>query len=169
MQAAAVVGLGISPLARDDLPKSQVRALRRAVKGPVHLPGERGYNASRYLFNRRFDGIRPPAVVRVANAADVQAVVRWADRFDVPLTMRSGGHAYNGASISRKAVVVDMRAINGVSLSGSIATIGPGARNIDVYAKLARRGVTSPSGSCPTVGVGGLATGGGMGLVASSA
>jgi FAD/FMN-containing dehydrogenase len=164
VQAAALVGLGISPFMRDDLPKSQVRALRRAVRGPVHLPGERGYNASRYLFNRRFDGIRPPAVVRVRDAADVQAVVRWADRFDVPLTMRSGGHAYNGASISRQAVVVDMRAINGVRLNGSIATIGPGARNIDVYAKLARRGVTSPSGSCPTVGVGGLATGGGMGL-----
>jgi FAD/FMN-containing dehydrogenase len=162
--AAALVGLGISPLARDDLPKSQVRALRRAVRGPVHLPGERGYNASRYLFNRRFDGIRPPAVVRVRDAADVQAVVRWADRFDVPLTVRSGGHAYNGASTSRTAVVVDLRSLNGVRLRGSTATVGPGARNIDVYARLAARGVTIPSGSCPTVGVGGLATGGGMGL-----
>ena len=102
--------------------------------------------------------------MRVRDAADVRAAVRWADRFDVPLTVRSGGHAYNGASTSRHAVVVDLRALDGVRLRDGIATVGPGARNIDVYAKLARHGVTIPSGSCPTVGIGGLATGGGMGL-----
>ena len=164
LQVAALAGLGISAFETDRLPKAQVRALRHAVRGPVHLPGEHGYDAARLIFNRRFDGIRPPAVVRVRDAADVRATVRWADRFDVPLTVRSGGHAYNGASTSRHAVVVDLRALAGVRLSGATATVGPGARNIDVYAKLARRGVTIPSGSCPTVGIGGLATGGGMGL-----
>jgi FAD/FMN-containing dehydrogenase len=162
--AAALVALGAAPAAADTLPRRQVRALRAAVKGPVHLPGERGYNASRLLFNRRYDGIRPPAVVRVRDAADVRAVVKWADRFDVPLTVRAGGHAYNGASTSRHAVVVDVRALDGVRYADGIATIGPGARNIDVYAKLARHHVTIPSGSCPTVGLGGLATGGGVGL-----
>jgi FAD/FMN-containing dehydrogenase len=161
---AALVGLGISPAERERLPPAQIRALRAAVRGPVHTPGEHGYDTARLLFNRRFDGIRPPAVVRVRDAADVRAVARWADRFDVPLTVRSGGHAYNGASTSRHAVVVDLRALDGVRLRDGIATVGPGARNIDVYAKLARHGVTIPSGSCPTVGFGGLATGGGMGL-----
>ena len=135
----------------------------RAVRGPVHLPGEHGYNAARLIFNRRFDGSARPRSCACATPPTC-APVRWADRFDVPLTVRSGGHAYNGASTSRHAVVVDMRALDGVRLSGATATVGPGARNIDVYAKLARQGVTIPSGSCPTVGVGGLATGGGMGL-----
>jgi FAD/FMN-containing dehydrogenase len=162
--AAALVALGAVPAEADTLPPRQVRALRAAVKGPVHLPGEHGYDASRVLFNRRYDGIRPPAVVRVRDAADVRAVVRWADRFDVPLTVRAGGHAYNGASTSRHAVVVDVRALDGVRYAGGIATIGPGARNIDVYARLSRHHVTIPSGSCPTVGLGGLATGGGVGL-----
>jgi FAD/FMN-containing dehydrogenase len=164
LQVAALAGLGISGFDRAPLPPAQIRALRRAVRGPVHTPGEHGYDAARFLFNRRFDGIRPPAVVRVRDAADVRATVRWAERFDVPLTVRSGGHAYNGASISRRAVMVDLRSLDGVKLSDGIATVGPGARNIDVYAKLARHGVTIPSGSCPTVGIGGLATGGGMGL-----
>jgi FAD/FMN-containing dehydrogenase len=162
--AAALLALGAVPAEADSLPRKQVRALRAAVKGPVHLPGEKGYDASRALFNKRFDGIRPPAVVRVRDAADVRAAVRWADRFDVPLTVRAGGHAYNGASTSRHAVVIDVRALNGVHVAGGTATVGPGARNIDVYAKLAHHGVTIPSGSCPTVGVGGLATGGGVGL-----
>jgi FAD/FMN-containing dehydrogenase len=167
IQVAALAGIGLHFTAESErLPKSQIRALRAAVRGPVHVPGEHGYDAARLLFNTRFDGIRPPAVVRVRDAADVRAVVRWADRFDRSLTVRSGGHAYNGASTSRTAVVVDLRSLNHVALHGSIATVGPGARNIDVYAKLARHGVTIPSGSCPTVGFGGLATGGGMGLAA---
>ena len=143
---------------------AQVRALRHAVRGEVLTRGSRGYDAARVLFNRRFDGVRPPAVVRVRGVADVQAVVRWAGRYGVPLVARSGGHAYNGASTSGNAVVVDMGRLNQISLTGSTATLGPAARNIDAYAALARRGAALPSGSCPTVAVGGLVTGGGMGL-----
>jgi FAD/FMN-containing dehydrogenase len=102
--------------------------------------------------------------VRVRDAADVRAVVDGARKYDVALVSRSGGHAYNGASTSDDAVVVDCGRLDDVALSSSVATIGPGARNIDVYAGLARHGVTAPSGSCPMVGAGGLITGGGMGL-----
>ena len=79
------------------LPGSQLRALRAAVRGQVLAPGNGGYNAARMLFNTRYDGIRPPAVVKVADSADVQAVVKWAARFDVPLVARSGGNAYTAA------------------------------------------------------------------------
>jgi FAD/FMN-containing dehydrogenase len=169
--AAALVGahsaLGASPAAqaRSRLTGAQLRALREAVRGPVLAPGSAGYDAARVVFNRRFDGLRPPAVVRVRDVADVRAVVDWARRYDVALVSRSGGHAYNGASTSDHSVVVDVGSLHRVTLDGyGIATVGPGARNIDVYAALARRGVTIPSGSCPTVGAGGLVTGGGMGL-----
>ena len=159
-----LLGVGCRAAPAERLPRAQVRALREAVRGRVLVPGNGGYDSARLVFNRRYDGVRPPAVVQVRDRADVQAVVRWADRFDVPLTMRSGGHAYNGASTSRTAVVVDLRHLSAVRLSDGIATIGPGARLIDVYAKLAARGATVPAGSCPTVRLGGLATGGGMGL-----
>ena len=147
------------------LPPPRLRALRSAVRGRVLAPGDRGYDAARVVFNRRFDGVRPPAVVQARDAADVRAAVDWARRFDVPLVSRSGGHAYNGASTSASAVVVDVGRLNRVALNAEgIATVGPGARNIDVYAALARHGATVPSGSCPMVGAGGLVTGGGMGL-----
>jgi len=167
IQAGALIGLGIRPFelhAPGHLPAAQIRALRAAVRGPIKVPGNAGYDSARLIFNRRYDAVRPPAVVSVKDSADVRAVVRWADKYDVPLTVRSGGHAYNGASTSRNGVVVDLRRLHGIHFSDGIATVGPGARNIDVYAKLARHGHTIPSGSCPTVGIGGLATGGGMGL-----
>ena len=52
-----------------------------------------------------------------------------------------------------------------VNRRAGTATIGVGAALIDVYAALNRNGVTIPAGSCPSVGVGGHALGGGMGLV----
>ena len=136
----------------------------RGGPGPRVRPGRPGYDRARLVFNERFDAIRPPAVVRVRDTADVQAVVRWADRYDVPLVARSGGNAYNGGSTSREAVVVDLGGLDRFGLDGDVATAGPGLRNFDLYAALARRGSRDPSGSCPNVAVGGLALGGGMGL-----
>src|SRR5919197_2326997 len=166
---AALLGVGgvlgaTSAEAGSRLTAAQLRALRSAVRGQVLAPGDAGYDAARVLFNKRYDRVRPPAVVRARDAEDVRAAVGWARRYDVGLVSRSGGHAYNGASTSGDAVVIDVGRLDRVSLSGGVATIGPGARNIDVYAGLARHGVTVPSGSCPMVGAGGLITGGGMGL-----
>jgi FAD/FMN-containing dehydrogenase len=130
----------------------------------VLVPGNSGYDAARKVYNERYADIRPPAVVQVRDAADVAAVVRWANRFDVALVARSGGHAYDGSSTSRSHVVVDLGRLDGVRLSGGVATVGPAAQVIDIVATLARRGAAVALGSCPTVGVGGLVLGGGMGL-----
>ena len=146
------------------LPRRPLRALRTAVRGQVLAPGDAGYDAARVVFNARYDGIRPPAVVRVRDAADAAAVVRWANRYGVPLVARSGGNAYNGGSTSAQAVVVDVGDLHRFGLDGDVATVGPGLRNIDLYTALARRGAGVGSGSCPNIAVGGLALGGGMGL-----
>lgn len=168
--AAGALALSLGPLAARTsaatrLTPAQLSALKSAVRGTVLSPGVKGYGAAKDLFNTRYDGIDPPAVVRVRDAADVQAVVRWANQHDIPLVPRSGGNAYNGASTSTTGVVVDVGGLGAISLNGSgVATIGPGARLLDVYATLARRGATIPAGSCPNVAVGGHALGGGMGL-----
>jgi FAD/FMN-containing dehydrogenase len=164
LAATAALLAGAEAAAARPLTAEQVRALRAAVSGRVLTPASSGYNAARVVFNRRFDGVKPPAVVQVRDSADVRAVVRWADRYDIPLVSRSGGHGYNGNSTSASAVVVDVGALDRISYSDGTATLGPGARTFAIYTALARRGVTIPAGSCPTVAVGGLVLGGGMGL-----
>src|ERR1700742_1096186 len=96
--ATGAAALALPDLAQGALPKAQLRALRAAVRGRVLVPGNAGYNGARVVFNTRWDGVRPPAVVQVRDTADVRAVVRWADRYDVPLVARSGGHGYSGNS-----------------------------------------------------------------------
>ena len=160
--AALLAGAELAEARR--LTPQQVRALRAAVRGRVLTPSSTGYDAARVVFNRRYDRVRPPAVVQVKDVADVRAVVEWANRFDVPLVSRSGGHGYNGDSTSATAVVVDLNALHRISYRDGTATLGPAARTLAVYTALARHGAMIPAGSCPTVGVGGLVLGGGMGL-----
>jgi FAD/FMN-containing dehydrogenase len=154
---AVMLGTGAEPAA---LSRRALRELRAAVGGRVTEP--RGSAA--LVYNRRFEGRRPDAVVHVRDTADVAAAVRWANRFDVRLVTRSGGHSYAGYSTTSDGVVLDLSALRGIRVAGGRATIGPAAQLIDVQRALTRRGVTVPSGSCPSVGIGGLALGGGHGL-----
>src|SRR5215218_4693573 len=158
--AAGAAALSFPGWAVEAIAQAPLRQLRRAVRGPVRTPG----NSSGLLYNERYDGIKPLAVLLAADAGDVQAAVRWAARNDVPITARSGGHGYAGYASARGGLVVDLRRLDRISVGSGRATIGPGAQLVDVYRKLAGAGATIPAGSCPSVGIGGHALGGGMGL-----
>ena len=160
--AAGALGLALPDAA--GLPKPAARALRAAVRGPVLFPKTPGYGRERLVYNTRFDGVRPQAVVQPLDTRDVQALVRWANRFGVRIVPRSGGHSYAGYSTTPTGVVADLSRMRGIRLAGGRATVGAGAQLIDVYSKLAAHGLLIPAGSCPSVGIGGLALGGGHGL-----
>src|SRR5215210_8772010 len=108
--------------------KRELRELRSAVRGKVLVP----HDSTRIVYNRRFEGLRPDAVVHVENTADVAAAVRWADRFDVRVVVRSGGHSYAGYSSTGDGVVLDLSKLRGVRVARGRATVGPGAQLIDV-------------------------------------
>jgi FAD/FMN-containing dehydrogenase len=138
--------------------------LANGLRGEVVLPGASGYEQARLLFDTRFDAIKPRAVVFCESTTDVQRTVRWARKHAVRIVPRSGGHSYGGYSTT-SGVIVDVSRLNGVALDPSHrAVVGAGARLIDVYARLAQHGRTVPAGSCPTVGIAGLALGGGVGF-----
>jgi FAD/FMN-containing dehydrogenase len=138
--------------------------LAQSVRGAVVVRGDAGYDQARVLYNTRFDTVKPQAVVFCESLADVRRTVRWARKHHVRIVPRSGGHSYGGYS-STSGVIVDVSRLDGVALvSGGRAVIGAGARLIDVYAGLWQHGRTVPAGSCPTVGIAGLALGGGVGL-----
>jgi FAD/FMN-containing dehydrogenase len=139
--------------------------LAHSLHGTLVRPADSSYAIGSRLASPAFDGLRPAAVARVADAADVAACVDWARAAKSPITARSGGHSYAGYS-SGPGLVVDVGALRAIAYdSGSkLATVGAGAQLIDVDLALAGQGVAVPGGSCPTVGIAGLALGGGMGL-----
>jgi FAD/FMN-containing dehydrogenase len=138
----------------------------RAVRGHVFGRSTPGFAGAAHVYNTVFDGVLPKYVARPINAADVRNAVRWAVKHDVPMRARSGGHSYAGYSVLANGLVIDLRRLDHVSVNRrtGIATVGAGAQLLNVYAALANAGATIPAGSCPSVGVGGHALGGGMGL-----
>ncbi|GAW50882.1 Lipoprotein [Nocardioides sp. PD653] len=141
--------------------------LRRSVSGSLVRPADPTYDQVRLLENPRYDGQRPLAVLVVASAADVATGLSFAQEHDLPIAIRSGGHSYPGWSGggSPRALVIDCRPLAQVRLEGSTATIGAGAALARVYDAIGSRGRAVAGGSCATVGIGGLALGGGVGVL----
>ena len=133
--------------------------------GRVVLPAAPTYLRDLQLYDPRFDRVRPAAIAFCARPSDVQRCVAFARAHDVPFTARSGGHSYGGYSTTT-GLVIDVTTMSSVTLDGSEAAVGAGTRLIDLYTSLNNRGVSIPGGSCPTVGIAGLALGGGIGVVA---
>lgn len=140
--------------------------LSKSLQGTLIRPTSSYYSTARQLFNPRFDYIQPAAIAYCVSPADVQTCIAFAQRFGVPLAARSGGHSYGGYSTTT-GLVLDVSRMNTVTVdtSAGTASVGAGTRLIDVYAALAPYGLVLPAGTCPTVGIAGLALGGGVGVL----
>jgi FAD/FMN-containing dehydrogenase len=139
-------------------------ALDAEIAGEVALPGSAGYELARKPPIARFHDVRPEAVVRCATPGDVTATISLARRAGLPTAIRSGGHCFAGHS-STGGVLIDVSPMRSVVVEGEVATVGAGARLGELYDSLAGRGRTIPAGCGPTVGISGLALGGGLGIL----
>jgi FAD/FMN-containing dehydrogenase len=142
-------------------------ALERAVEGDVVLPGSPDYDAARKPAIARFHDARPEAVVRCESTGDVAETIAFARRAGIPAVPRSGGHCFAGRS-STEGIVIDVRPMRSVFVSGGLATVGAGARLGEVYDALDEQGLTMAAGCGPEVGIAGLTLGGGLGILGRS-
>ncbi|MBE7188640.1 FAD-binding oxidoreductase [Jatrophihabitans endophyticus] len=145
-----------------------LQQLATVLDGQVVTHGENGFRAARRAYDPIFDHQRPAAVVRCRSADDVARAVEYGASSGTTVAARSGGHSYAGYSTPNRGIVVDLSALSGVRVDGTSVKVGAGARLIEVYTALGRAGRAMPAGSCPTVGIGGLAQGGGVGVLTRS-
>jgi FAD/FMN-containing dehydrogenase len=159
----------LSRFAPVDATDPRVRSLAGLLQGQVVGRGDAGYDVARLAYFSRFDSVLPLAVAYCISSRDVARAIRWARANKIPFAARSGGHSYGGYSTS-PGLVIDLSRLATVSVNkaGTEAAVGAGARLIDVYSRLWQRGVTIPAGTCPTVGIAGLALGGGIGFTSRS-
>ena len=115
----------------------------------------------------RFHDVRPQAIVLCRAPADVVEAIAFARRTGIEVAVRSGGHDFAGRS-SGPGMVLDLTPMHSLEVSDGLAIVGPGFRLGDLYAALARYEVTIPAGCGATVGIGGQALGGGLGLLGRS-
>jgi hypothetical protein len=147
--------------------ESAWRDLRAALEGDVVLPGSPRYDEVRRPQIPRFHDVRPQAVVLCRTPEDVVEAIAFARRSDIEVAVRSGGHDFAGRS-SGPGMVLDLTPMHSLEVSDGLAMVGPGFRLGDLHAALARYEVTIPGGCGATVGIGGQALGGGLGLLGRS-
>jgi len=138
--------------------------LGRGLNGRLYRPGATGYAASHQLFNPRYDSIQPAGVVRAVSIDDIRESVLFARRNGLVCVPKSGGHSYVGASAVTNGLMIDVGSLRSISYTNGVVTVGAGARLYDVHAQLDKYGRSLPTGTCPTVGLAGLALGGGIGV-----
>ena len=144
--------------------EAEVQAFRGALRGPLRLPGEPGYDEARTLWNAMIDR-RPAAVVRAAGAADVVQTVRWAARHDLVLAVRGGGHNIAGNAACDGGLMLDLSLLRSVRVDpvARTARVEPGARLGDLDRESQAFGLATPVGINSTTGIAGLTLGGGFG------
>ena len=142
------------------------RKLEASLDGQLVRPSSAGYPVDVRSYNPIFDGAHPEAIAYCATTADVSLALEFAERHGIELSLRSGGHCYGGWSTG-SGLVVDVSPMNQVDYDPvtGLVSVGSGTRLIDLYAGLAPHGVAVPGGSCPSVGIAGLALGGGFGVL----
>ncbi|GAA4623385.1 LLM class flavin-dependent oxidoreductase [Cellulomonas oligotrophica] len=128
-------------------------------------PGDRRYAGLRSTYMRHG---APGLVLRPRGTAQVVEALDHARHQRGPLSVRSGGHGISGRSTNDGGVVLDVGALDQVEVVDASARrvrLGAGATWGAVAAALAPHGWAVSSGDYGGVGVGGLATAGGIGLL----
>lgn len=145
-------------IAYDAVPASLVD---RAVE-----PGDPEHAAVSSTYLRGGD---PGLVLRPRTVAEVADAIGFArEHRDVPFGVRSAGHGISGRSTNRGGLVVSVAALDSLEVldeSRRLVRIGPGRTWKRVAESLAGHGWALGSGDHGGVGVGGLATAGGIGLL----
>ena len=139
-------------------------AFEAAIEGSVVLPGSPDYEHLRKPAWAQSEDVRPAAVALCATPADVAETITFGRRSGAETVARSGGHCFAGRS-STRGILIDLSPMRSVSVADGLATVGAGALLGDVYEELDVLGLTIAAGACPSVGIGGLTLGGGLGIL----
>ncbi len=148
---------------RNDPYEIAMQQLAARVRGRPLRPGDAGYDEARVIWQGAVDR-HPQLIMQAADAGDVMSAVRVARELDLPVAIRSGGHSMAGHSIS-DGLVIDLSGMKGMTVDPErrVARVEPG-RTWGAYAQEAgKHGLATSSGDVPSVGVGGLVLGGGIG------
>lgn len=122
------------------------------------------YDAHRSLFNKQLK--RRPKVIAVCytEAGVIKGIAEARNR-SLPLSIKSGGHSFEGFSMNDDSLVIDLTNMNSHTLTpdGQLIT-DPATRLMQLYEDMIPKGRILPTGSCGMVGIAGLTLGGGYGL-----
>ncbi len=138
--------------------------LRASLRGELLTSADPAYDEARRLWNGMFDK-RPAAIARCSGTADVISAVKFAQRNDLAISVRGGGHNVAGKALRNGALAIDLSSMKGLR-------VDPGAKTARAQAgvtwgqfdrETTAFNLVSTGGTVSTVGIAGLTLGGGIG------
>ncbi|KAG5758661.1 hypothetical protein H9Q72_013200 [Fusarium xylarioides] len=141
--------------------------LKDSLGDKISFPDTKSYNATLSSYwSKQESALRPNCIPQPTTAHDVESTLKIISKWkDCKFSIKGHGHApAAGFANSNGGVTIDMTTLSSVSLNNksSIASIGAGAKWLNVYQHLDGSGVQVSGGRNGNVGVGGLLLGGGI-------
>ncbi|XP_050369629.1 berberine bridge enzyme-like 8 [Argentina anserina] len=143
--------------------------------GPaIYTPNNASYSSvlESYIRNLRFNESytrKPYLIITALHVSHVQQAILCAQKHNLQMKIRSGGHDYEGVSYVAEVPffildLFNLRTID-VDITSETAWVQAGATLGEVYYRIYEKSKVHgfPAGVCPTVGVGGHFSGGGYG------
>ena len=112
---------------------------------------------------------KPLGVLMIQSIDTIAKAVECAYSLGIKPVVRSGGHSYESFSSVTGSMIIDISNCDDVTTTDndSVAVVEAGARLGNIYSRLwnSHNQVTITAGTCPSVGIGGHASGGGYGMI----
>ena len=130
----------------------------------LYKKGDPKYDLLRKGFNKRIDKY-PAAIAFCTSTEEAAQAVTYGIENKLPISIKSGGHSFEGFSCNNDGLVIDLSSMNNVTWeSQNTVIIEPGCILSQLYDIILPKHKIIPAGSCGNVGIGGLTLGGGYGL-----
>jgi len=140
----------------------------RGQSGQVLVPSDATFEATRKVMNAACKA-QPAVIVVPKTEQDISTILKTATKYNMEISVRSGGHSYTCTNIKEGGVHIDMRQFDTMEMldiplspTGKALRLGPGRQWGDVLEFAPPTQYSYPHGQCRSVGVGGYLLGGGV-------
>jgi len=122
------------------------------------------YNQYRKSFNKRIE--KYPKYIAICKTEQaVKKAILMANDKKLKIAIRSGGHSFEGFSNIDNGMLIHLGFMKNITwINNEIVKLEPACLLQDIYDNILPKKRIIPTGSCGTVGVGGLTLGGGYGF-----
>lgn len=136
--------------------------------GEQILPDHTEYDDARVSWNAMFDK-HPSVVAKCEDKHDVVAAVKYAQKHNLEVSVRCGGHSVPGHSVIDGAMCIDLSGMQEVSVDPESKTVKfQGGCLLGMVDKACQEhGLATTAGAVSHTGAGGLILGGGVGWLMS--
>ncbi|MDI9357793.1 MAG: FAD-dependent oxidoreductase [Phycisphaerales bacterium] len=133
----------------------------KEIQCPIITPFSTQYDLAR--LSDKFMS-KPLLIVYCFSTADVTRSVQFARKYNIPISVRAGGHNTAGYASLDNRMLIDVANIKGIIVDPieKLATVGAGVRLGEYSYATSIYGLFSPVGDCKFVGITGFTLGGGI-------